>query len=55
MWSSFGAVSYAAEMETRVQAIEDVLDDLGSGKPMDRLVCVVMWVSGKTRVIACGR
>ena len=39
MWEQFLARFPYAETDDQLQAIEDVLDDLGSGKPMDRLVC----------------
>jgi transcription-repair coupling factor (superfamily II helicase) len=38
-WSEFCAKFPHAETEDQIKAIEDVLDDLGSGRPMDRLVC----------------
>jgi transcription-repair coupling factor (superfamily II helicase) len=39
MWEQFLARFPYAETDDQLRAIEDVLDDLGSGKPMDRLVC----------------
>ncbi|MFT7369726.1 MAG: transcription-repair coupling factor (superfamily II helicase) [Alteromonas macleodii] len=39
MWEQFLARFPYAETDDQMQAIDDVLDDLGSGKPMDRLVC----------------
>ncbi|WP_377505388.1 transcription-repair coupling factor [Octadecabacter sp. R77987] len=39
MWDQFLARFPYAETEDQLQAIEDVLVDLSSGRPMDRLVC----------------
>ena len=39
LWDQFLARFPYAETDDQLQAIEDVLEDLGSGKPMDRLVC----------------
>ena len=39
MWDQFLARFPYSETDDQLQAIEDVLDDLGSGKPMDRLIC----------------
>ncbi|WP_373352699.1 transcription-repair coupling factor [Pseudoroseicyclus sp. CXY001] len=39
MWNAFLARFPYEETEDQLQAIEDVLEDLGSGKPMDRLIC----------------
>ena len=39
MWDQFLARFPYAETEDQLQAIEDVLTDLSSGRPMDRLVC----------------
>ncbi|MCF2904010.1 transcription-repair coupling factor [Octadecabacter sp. CECT 8868] len=39
MWDQFLARFPYAETEDQLQAIEDVLEDLGSGQPMDRLIC----------------
>jgi len=39
LWDQFLARFPYSETDDQLQAIEDVLDDLGSGKPMDRLIC----------------
>jgi len=39
IWDQFLARFPYAETDDQLQAISDVLDDLGSGQPMDRLVC----------------
>ena len=39
LWDQFLARFPYAETDDQLQAIEDVLDDMGSGRPMDRLVC----------------
>src|SRR3546814_13811147 len=39
IYQEFAARFPYAETEDQLRAIEDVLDDLQSGKPMDRLVC----------------
>ncbi|WP_085862897.1 transcription-repair coupling factor [Pseudooctadecabacter jejudonensis] len=39
MWDQFLARFPYAETDDQLQAISDVLEDLGSGAPMDRLVC----------------
>ncbi len=39
LYDEFCARFRYAETEDQLKAIEDVLEDLGSGKPMDRLVC----------------
>ncbi len=39
MWDQFLARFPYAETDDQLQAISDVLDDLGSGQPMDRLIC----------------
>ncbi len=39
MWDQFLARFPYAETDDQLQAISDVLDDMGSGQPMDRLVC----------------
>ena len=39
MWEQFLARFPYSETDDQIQAIDDVLDDLGSGKPMDRLIC----------------
>ena len=39
LWDQFLARFPYTETEDQLQAIEDVLDDMGSGRPMDRLVC----------------
>ena len=39
LWDQFLARFPYAETDDQLQAIEDVLEDLGSGKPMDRLIC----------------
>ena len=38
-WDEFCARFPYAETEDQIRAIEDVMEDLTSGKPMDRLVC----------------
>ncbi len=38
-WSEFCARFPHAETDDQLKAIDDVLDDLASGKPMDRLIC----------------
>jgi len=42
-WTGYGTSFFArfpySETEDQLQAIEDVMDDLGSGRPMDRLIC----------------
>ncbi|MFM2045315.1 MAG: transcription-repair coupling factor [Pseudomonadota bacterium] len=38
-WDEFCARFPYAETEDQLNAIQDVIDDLGSGRPMDRLVC----------------
>ncbi|MEY1555563.1 transcription-repair coupling factor [Yoonia sp. R2331] len=39
LWDQFLARFPYAETEDQLQAIEDVLEDLESGRPMDRLIC----------------
>ena len=39
LWDQFLARFPYVETDDQLSAIEDVLDDLGSGKPMDRLIC----------------
>ncbi|WP_322097260.1 transcription-repair coupling factor [Pelagibius sp. Alg239-R121] len=39
IYDEFAARFPFPETEDQLRAIEDILDDLGSGKPMDRLVC----------------
>ncbi|OUD10827.1 transcription-repair coupling factor [Marivivens niveibacter] len=39
MWDQFLARFPYAETDDQLQAISDVLDDLDSGRPMDRLIC----------------
>ncbi len=39
MWGAFSARFPYQETDDQLSAIGDVLDDLGSGSPMDRLVC----------------
>ncbi|MCA1775002.1 MAG: transcription-repair coupling factor [Loktanella sp.] len=39
LWDQFLARFPYSETEDQLQAIEDVMDDLGSGRPMDRLIC----------------
>ncbi|MBI1418048.1 MAG: transcription-repair coupling factor [Limimaricola sp.] len=39
MWDQFLARFPYAETDDQLQAIDDVLDDMSSGNPMDRLVC----------------
>ncbi|NDV01726.1 transcription-repair coupling factor [Pseudoroseicyclus tamaricis] len=39
MWNAFLARFPYEETEDQLQAIEDVLEDLESGRPMDRLIC----------------
>ncbi|SEW10228.1 transcription-repair coupling factor [Cognatiyoonia koreensis] len=39
LWDQFLARFPYAETDDQLQAIEDVLEDLASGKPMDRLIC----------------
>ncbi|MCC7319574.1 MAG: transcription-repair coupling factor [Rubellimicrobium sp.] len=39
MWEQFLARFPYAETDDQLQAIEDVLSDMGSGTPMDRLIC----------------
>ncbi len=39
MWDQFLARFPYAETDDQLQAITDVLEDMGSGQPMDRLVC----------------
>ncbi|WP_296426399.1 transcription-repair coupling factor [Yoonia sp.] len=39
MWEQFLARFPYAETDDQLAAIEDVLEDLSSGKPMDRLIC----------------
>jgi len=39
MWESFCARFPYSETEDQLNAIEDVLEDIGSGRPMDRLIC----------------
>ena len=39
MWDQFLARFPYAETEDQLQAISDVLEDLDSGRPMDRLIC----------------
>ncbi|MEM8979140.1 MAG: transcription-repair coupling factor [Pseudomonadota bacterium] len=39
IWESFSARFPYQETDDQLSAIEDVLGDLGSGRPMDRLVC----------------
>ncbi|SLN40933.1 Transcription-repair-coupling factor [Aquimixticola soesokkakensis] len=39
MWEAFCARFPYSETEDQLKAIEDVLDDLESGTPMDRLIC----------------
>lgn len=39
LWDQFLARFPYTETDDQLQAIEDVLDDLGSGRPMDRLIC----------------
>lgn len=39
LWDQFLARFPYAETDDQLQAIDDVLDDLASGQPMDRLVC----------------
>jgi len=38
-WDEFCARFPYAETDDQLRAIEDVIEDLGSGKPMDRLIC----------------
>ncbi|MCA8926984.1 MAG: transcription-repair coupling factor [Alphaproteobacteria bacterium] len=38
-WAEFCARFPHAETDDQIKAIDDVLDDLASGRPMDRLVC----------------
>ena len=38
-WEAFAARFPYQETEDQLRAIEDVLSDLGSGRPMDRLIC----------------
>jgi len=39
MWEAFSARFPYQETEDQLRAIEDVLHDMGSGQPMDRLIC----------------
>ena len=39
LYEEFCARFPYAETDDQLQAIDDVLDDLSSGKPMDRLIC----------------
>lgn len=39
LWDQFLARFPYAETDDQLQAIEDVLDDMASGRPMDRLIC----------------
>ena len=39
MWESFCARFPYSETEDQLNAIDDVLEDIGSGRPMDRLIC----------------
>lgn len=39
LWDQFLARFPYVETDDQLQAIEDVLDDMGSGRPMDRLIC----------------
>lgn len=39
MWEAFSARFPYQETEDQMRAIEDVLEDMASGRPMDRLVC----------------
>ncbi|AJE47255.1 transcription-repair coupling factor [Celeribacter indicus] len=39
MWEAFCARFPYSETEDQLRAIEDVLDDLEAGRPMDRLIC----------------
>ena len=39
MWEQFLARFPYAETDDQLQAIEDVLEDMDSGRPMDRLIC----------------
>ena len=39
LWEQFLARFPYSETDDQLAAIDDVLDDLGSGKPMDRLIC----------------
>ncbi|MGV6813316.1 MAG: transcription-repair coupling factor [Brevirhabdus sp.] len=39
MWEAFAARFPYSETEDQLAAIEDVLEDLSSGQPMDRLIC----------------
>ncbi|MCA0043783.1 transcription-repair coupling factor [Celeribacter litoreus] len=39
MWEAFCARFPYSETEDQLSAIEDVLDDLDAGRPMDRLIC----------------
>ena len=39
MWDQFLARFPYAETDDQLQAIEEVLEDMGSGSPMDRLIC----------------
>ena len=39
MWDQFLARFPYAETDDQLRAIEDVLDDLDGGQPMDRLIC----------------
>jgi len=39
MWEAFAARFPYTETEDQLAAIEDVLEDLSSGQPMDRLIC----------------
>jgi len=39
MWDAFSARFPYQETDDQLNAISDVLDDLGSGTPMDRLIC----------------
>ena len=39
MWDAFSARFPYQETEDQMRAIEDVLDDMATGRPMDRLIC----------------
>jgi transcription-repair coupling factor (superfamily II helicase) len=39
MWEAFSARFPYQETEDQMQAIEDVLEDMAAGRPMDRLIC----------------
>ena len=39
LWEAFCARFPYSETEDQLKAIEDVIDDLEAGRPMDRLIC----------------